>query len=181
MAPGWQHECNPDFSIGEEKLMGFVGKTKEILPHAEGNTSSELPNATLHLCISLKKNNFQWHPEAGQERGAGTGTKGCSGHTQHPIDPPGSCSLINSAFRAEQRGFLTPWEVPSRKGGGSPGLAAVSDSPFPRCCPRRARAELRVTRVLLAWWHLPGAPLGPDFVIELAGHRKGKGGGEAEG
>lgn len=43
VALGWlQHSSDSDFPSGQEKLMGFVGKTKEIFPDAEGNTFSAI-------------------------------------------------------------------------------------------------------------------------------------------
>lgn len=85
------------------------------------------------------------------------------------------------------RKFPAEREVDPR--GQSPGLQQFLSRPFPRCLPRRcwvpdlrgAGPALRVTQALLARWHFPEAPLGPDFDILIAGHSKGKGEGEAEG
>lgn len=140
--------ATPISPSGEENLTGFVGKTKEISPHAEGNTfsaisvalsSRTIPNThptgalrgQMGLSCLMPRFTFGFHKKPissgihrpGQEEGAGRGDKWrgrgdkwrgrahpglrCPrrrrlqrAHSPESI-PPGSCSLINSAFSAE--------------------------------------------------------------------------------
>lgn len=136
-----QHTCNSDFSVRGREPDGFCRKTKEISPHAEGNTfsaisvapsSRTIPNThptgalrgQMGLSCLMPRFTFGFHKKPissgihrpGQEERAGRGDKWrgrahpglrCPrrrrlqrAHSPESI-PPGSCSLINSAFSAE--------------------------------------------------------------------------------
>lgn len=148
---------------GEENLTGFVGKTKEISPHAEGNTfstisaplsSQTIPNThptgaltgQTGLSCLMPRFTFGFHKKPisrginrpGQEEGAGRGDKWRGRGDKwrgraHPglrcprrrrlqrapspeSIPPGSCSLINSAFSAEPEGIYYSSESSQQKG-----------------------------------------------------------------
>lgn len=162
--------ATPISPSGEENLTGFVGKTKEISPHAEGNTfsaisvplsSRTIPNThptgaltgQTGLSCLMPRFTFGFHKKPissgihrpGQEEGTGRRDKRrgrahpglrCPrrrrlqrAHSPKSI-PPGSCSLINSAFSAEPERIYYSSESSQQKGRWIHGGRAQGCSSF---------------------------------------------------
>lgn len=125
-----------------------------------------------------QKYQFVWHPQAGAGGGTVPGMHRalprprCPWHRslQHPIDPPRLLQSDQFCIQSRARVSLSLLrKFPAEREVDLQGLQRFLAHPFPRCFPRRCRdlgaAAPRVTRALLAWWHLPEAPFGPDFVL----------------
>lgn len=185
VAPGWQHECNPDFSIRGREADGFCRENKGR-KRLQCNFCT--PTAVLmalsclmpHFTFAFHKKN-EFLVAARGWAGGGSRDRDKRMLRAHPIDPPWLLQPDPFCIQSTAE-FLTPWAVPSRKGGGSRGLQQFLIHPSHAAAPEGVgqsspEGDTRAPGVVA----FPGTPLGPDFVMELAGNRKGKAGGEAEG